>query len=443
MKDRTERIAGIVLAASRADETEVIVSEGVQSLTRFANNAIHQNVSEENTSVTIRVALGKRVGVAAGNDVSNAGLRRLVKTALDIAKQSIEVAEFPGLPGPKPIAEVQAFCKDTSVLTPTMRARAAAGMIKPALRKGAVASGFVANSQGAMRVANSKGVDALIRRTEYEVSAVIEKDSGAGYAGGISCAKSGVNARAVGRTALCKCIKSMDPKAVEPGEYTVILEPQALAELIAYMGYMGFGAQNFDEGTSFLCGRIDTKVAGDAVSIWDDGLDAEGMPISFDFEGVPKRKVMLIEGGVARGVVYDTLYAAKAGRESTGHALPPGYTGGPLPTNLFMAPGESSREEMIRSTERGLLVTRFHYINIADQPHAVLTGMTRDGTFLIEKGKVRRPIKNLRFTESMLKAFSNVQAISRDRSVEPSMLGGIVVPTVKIADFLFTGATAF
>ena len=156
-----------------------------------------------------------------------------------------------------------------------------------------------------------------------------------------------------------------------------------------------------------------------------------------------RRRVSFIEGGVARGVVYDTYFAAKAGTASTGHALPAGYGEGPLPTNLFMAPGTSSLEEMVASTERGLLVTRFHYVNIADPVNAVLTGLTRDGTFLVKGGKVRRPVKNLRFTESMIKAFASVEALSRERSLEPAMLGGIVVPAVKIAAFRFSGVTEF
>jgi len=206
---------------------------------------------------------------------------------------------------------------------------------------------------------------------------------------------------------------------------------------------MGFGAQSFCEGRSFMSGRIGLKLMHESVSIWDDGLDEDGIPSTFDMEGVPKQRVNLIENGIARGVVYDTYYAAKEGVKSTGHSLGPSYAGGPLPTNLFMAAGKSSLDEMIRSTERGLLVTRFHYTNIADPAHAVLTGLTRDGTFLVENGRISRPVRNLRFTESMTDAFSAVEALCAERSLEPAILGAILVPAVKISSFTFTGATEF
>jgi len=443
----TERAAGIAAQAldlSKAGQTEVIVSSSESALTRFANNTIHQNVAEENASVTIRAVAGRKVGIASGNDVSKAGLKRLARSALEIARHQSEVPDFPGLPGAKPVAEVGAYSDATARLTPAKRAAMALAVIKPAARKGANASGTVSHDAGSLAVVNSLGVRASFARTEFEVTAVIEKETGAGYAGAISADHRRVNAKAVGSAALAKCLKSQNPRSIEPGEYTVVLEPQAVAGLLSYIAYMGFGAQGYVEGRSFLSGRMGETLMHESVSIWDDGLDPGGLPAPFDYEGQPKSRVNLIEAGVARNVVYDTYYAAKsAGAASTGHALPPGFTGGPLPTNIFMAPGESSLDEMIASTEMGLLVTRFHYINIADPARAVLTGLTRDGTFLVKKGRVRYPVKNLRFTESMLSAFSAVEALSRERSLESEMLGAMLVPAMKVSRFRFTGATEF
>jgi len=443
MNVRTTKIAEQALALSKADQTEVIVWAVDSALTRFANNTIHQNVAEENASVTVRAVVGKRIGAAGGNDVSKTGLKRLVAKAIEIATCQGETEDFPGLPGRASIVEVLGFSRETAALSPDERAAAATAIIKPSAESGANASGTVSNESSVLTVANSLGAAASYRATQFEVSAVIEKGSGAGYAAGISIDHRHVDGKRIGAVALEKCLASQDPIAVEPAEYTVVLEPQAVAGLVGYMAYMGFGAQSYSEGRSFISGRLGEKIMHESVSVWDDGLDSAGMPMPFDFEGQPKTRVSIIESGVARNVVYDSYYGAKAGVQSTGHAMPPGFMGGPLPTNLFMAPGKSSIEEMIASTGRGLLVTRFHYVNIADPAKGVLTGLTRDGTFLIENGRVTRPVRNLRFTESMPRAFSAVEALSRERTLEPEMLGAILAPAAKMARFRFTGTTEF
>ncbi len=443
MTERAQRIAAQALAASAAEETEVIISQSYSALTRFAGNTIHQNVAEENLTVTVRAVSEKRIGVASSNDVSKRGLKRVARAALEIARHQPPTLDFPGLPSPKPLREVEAFSRAAAAMTPAQRARASVKIIAPAAAAGATASGLVSQETGILAVANSRGVNAAARSSAFDVSAVVEKGSGAGYAGGVSWDPAKVDVARIGRTALDKCLASADPRAIDPAEYAVILEPQAVAELLSYTAYMGFGAQRFIEGTSFMSTRMGQKVMHDSVSVWDDGLDPRGMPVPFDYEGIPKERVPLIENGVAAGVVYDTRFGAKAGKESTGHALPPSFSGGPLPTNIVMAPGDSSIREMIASTDHGLVVTRFHYVNIADPANAVLTGLTRDGTFLVEKGRVIGPVRNLRFTESMLSAFSSVEAISRDPHLEPAMLGAALVPAVKMSAFRFTGATGF
>jgi len=179
------------------------------------------------------------------------------------------------------------------------------------------------------------------------------------------------------------------------------------------------------------------------VTIWDDGTDPLGRPIPFDFEGVPKRKVVLIDRGVATNVVHDSATAAREGKESTGHALPAPNMYGPMPLNLFMAPGDSSVEEMVASTGLGVLVTRFHYTNPVHPVRAVITGMTRDGTYLVKDGRIAGPVRNLRFTDSVVRALTQVLAIGRERKFQPGFFGGAVVPALKVAGFTFTGATEF
>lgn len=443
MNEANETIARRLIALSRADETEVVVSTTAGALTRFANGTIHQNVAEENRSITVRAVVGRKAGIASGNDTSTGGMRKLAETALEIARGQSEQADFPGLPTAKAIANVEAYFPGTAELSPARRASAAMAIIRPSRRAEANASGTVSNEAVHITVANSLGVLASHARTEYEVTTVIEKESGAGYAGAVAAERGKVDAGNIGRRALRKCLRSAEPRDIEPGEYTVVLEPAAVAGLISYMAYMGFGAQNYIDGRSFLCGRLGTKVMHESVSIWDDGLDLSGLPSPFDYEGQPKRRVNIIDSGVARGIVHDSYTAAKSSVESTGHALPAGFATGPLPTNLFMSDGTESVEDMVSDTERGLLVTRFHYLNIADPMNATLTGLTRDGTFLITKGRIRHAVKNLRFTESMVKAFSSIEALSNERSLEPTMMGAALVPAARISSFRFTGTTQF
>jgi len=271
-------------------------------------------------------------------------------------------------------------------------------------------------------------------------------DNSAGYAAALALDVGDLDFEAIGREALGKCLRSRQPRALEPGEYTVILEPYAVQDFGHMMSYTGFGAVALQEGRSFMAGKIGQPIVDPRISIWDDGLDPAGLPWPFDFEGVPKQRVDLIDQGVARGVVWDTYRAGKEeGRVSTGHALPAPNPMGPLPLNTFWAPGEASLEEMIRTTERGLYVTRFHYTRPVEPRRVVITGMTRDGTFLIENGAVAYPVKNLRFTQSYLDALNQVEMVGREPHLLPGMAAMACdsVPALKLGRFHFTGATEF
>jgi predicted Zn-dependent protease len=206
------------------------------------------------------------------------------------------------------------------------------------------------------------------------------------------------------------------------------------------MAYLGFSAMALQEGRSFM--RLGEQIVGPEVSIWDDGLDPAGLVMPFDFEGVPKQRVEMIAEGVARAVVYDSYTAGREeGRTSTGHALPAPNSFGPMAMNLMMAPGRTARRELGRSIERGVWVSRFHYVNPVHPLRAILTGMTRDGTFLIEHGEVTRPVKDLRFTQSALEALSEIAAISQERRLVPGFFGGLLVPALHLRRFRFTGTT--
>jgi predicted Zn-dependent protease len=263
---------------------------------------------------------------------------------------------------------------------------------------------------------------------------VAADDQSSGYADWYGSDIAAMTVEAAAETAARKCVEGRGAMPLDPGVYPVILEPSAVGDMLSLLSWIGFGANAYQEGRSFLSNRLGEQVMGGNITIWDDATDSRNHPFPFDGEGVPKRKTMLIENGLARGVAYDTYTAAKAGAQTTGHALPAPNVYGPLPTNLFLGPGDTSVEEMIASMGRGILITRFHYTNFIHEKETIITGMTRDGTFLIEDGKVARPIQNLRFTQSIVEAFQQVEMVGGERQLTEYAY----VPALKIARFNFT-----
>jgi predicted Zn-dependent protease len=442
---RLAEIAERVLREAKADQTEVMVTSNDSYLTRFATNTIHQNVSESDATVRVRAIADQKTGVATGNDLSEAGLKRLVQTAERIASFQQRNPEASFLPAPQPIRTVNSYVDATAKFAPLDRAKGVERILAPSRANGLDAAGAFSTEEQEIYIANSLGVSAYHRGTIAAIVTVVMSQDSSGFASDASIDVSRIDPAAVGKTAIDKALPSRNPTAIEPGDYTVILEEEAVADMLFFLGYMGMGALSVQEGRSFMCGKIGERVTGDKITIWDDGLDPRGLPLPFDFEGMPKQKIMLIEKGIARNVVYDSATAAKEpGKTSTGHSLPAPNTQGPLPINLFMEPGKSTKEEMLASTDRGIWVTRFHYTNILHPVKTVITGMTRDGTFLIEKGKIVRPLKNLRFTQSILEAFANVELVGSKLKVAKDDWNalGTTAPAVKIRNFRFTGATS-
>lgn len=445
-KTKLKAIADSVLSAAGADQTEVLIVGQDLALTRFAANNIHQNVSETDVSVRVRSVVGKRIGVASSNDVSPESLKQLVHKAETIASFQQENPEFTSLAEPLPTQEVDSFSESTANCSAEARAKGVGSILDLSRSNGLVASGAFSTGTEEMMVANSLGVSAYHGGTMATAMTVVMSENSSGYAADSAQDMTKLDLSGIGRIAVDKAIQSKNPTSIDPGAYTVILEEDAVATMMFYLGYLGFSALAVQEGRSFMSGHVGEKVTGDNITIWDDGFDPRGVCLPFDFEGVPKQKVMLIENGVAKNAVYDTATAAREpGKKSTGHGLPAPNTMGPIPINLIMKPGSVSKEEMIASTEKGIWVTRFHYVNPVHPVKAILTGMTRDGTFLIENGKIIRPLKNLRFTQSILEAFANAEMLSRDLKMIMMGFGNFAscAPAVKINDFTFTGATEF
>jgi predicted Zn-dependent protease len=431
-----------------ATEAEALVMAEDSALTRFANSEIHQNVAETNVVVNLRVVVGKRVGVASSGRTDDEGLRRLAENATAIARVTEELEDWGGLPEPRPSVDGEAaaralaagFSDATASASPEFRAQAARAVIAAADAVGVVAYGSFATGTESTAVANSRGIRAAATRTTSQLITVsMGPGGGTGYAEAAGVDATTIDAAAIGREASDKARATADAVAVDPGDYPVVLEEYAVVDLLDMLGYLGFSALAVQEERSFF--ELGRRVGSDLVTIVDDGHDAAGLPMTFDFEGVAKRRVELIDAGVCRGIVYDAQTAARDGVTSTGHGLPAPNPWGPFPINMLMAPGTASRDELIGGLDRGLLVTRFHYTNPVHPKLAIVTGMTRDGTFLVEGGRIVGPVKNLRYTQSYLEALAGTVAVAAERKTLKGFLGGVVVPAVRIEGWTFTGGT--
>ncbi len=436
-----------VIQRSSADQTEAVLMTEDSSLTRFAHSAVHQHVAEKNATLILRVVVGKRIAVVTTNALHASSLRELLERALLLAKTQKPREDFRSLPGPQPIPEIQTFSEAIDRLTPARKVDVLRGLFRQAGEKGFQTSGAFSHGKVEVLVVNSLGVEAYQAYSDLFIHLIAEKGTSTGYASFVARDADGLDLERLGNEAMEKASKG-EPIQIEPGEYETILEPYAVAELLTFLGYLGFHALAVQEGRSFFCNQLNQKMVDPKVTVYDDGLAPEGLQVPFDFEGVPKEKVTFFDEGVARAVTYDSLTAGREGRSSTGHGLLAPNTEGPIPINLLMKGGATSLPEMIKTVRRGIYVTRFHYTNVVEPMKAVITGMTRDGTFLIEEGEIKRPIKNLRFTESILKALSRVTAVSHERRICSEGTGysrrfitGTVAPALKVDGFNFSGVS--
>ncbi len=435
-----ERVLGFA-AAEGAEQAEALVMAEDSALTRFANNEIHQNVAETNAIVNLRFVIGRRIAVASTAQLDDESLRRLAGTAGRMARQVEELEGFESLPEPGPIPEVVgAWSEATAGATPEMRATAVGTITRLAADAGVTAYGSFMTSAETTAVANSLGIRAVQSRTTSQLLTVaMGPDDGTGYAEACAVDASTIDAEALGREAVGRARRAQRPVEIEPGDYPVVLEEYAVVDILTMLGWVGFSALAVEENRSFS--EPGRRVGSELVSIWDDATDRAGLVAAIDYEGVGKQRVDLIERGVCRDVVDDAQTAARAGRRSTGHGLPAPNPWGPFPMNMLMAAGDASRDELIGGLDRGLLVTRFHYTNPVHPKLAIITGMTRDGLFLVEGGRIVGPVRNLRFTMSYLEALAGVSAVGSDRRLLRGDFGGVVVPAVRVDSFTFTGAT--
>ncbi len=425
-------------------EAEAIFTERSAALTRFANSRIHQNVAERDATLRLRLVREDRTGVASTNRLDDEGLREA------IARASATLALATPNPGGAPLAAPNPSTADaglgfvpvTANADPDLRAAGARSVIAAGDAAHLESSGAFSTESATLAVANTRGLRNVHSVTQAKLLTVMMGENGAsGYAQATAPDIRAIDPSAVGEEAADKAARSADAVELEPGEYPVVLEEYAVATLLEYLSWVGFSALAVEEGRSFM--DLGEQIMGANVSIWDDGLDPQGLPTAIDYEGVPKQRVDLITNGVAHAVVHDTATAARAGVASTGHGLPAPNALGPMAWNLFMSPGSSAKEVMLSGIDRGVWVTRFHYVNIVHAKRGILTGMTKDGTFLIEDGRITRPIRNLRFSQSIPDAFSGIEAIGSETRLVAAEYSGINarVPALRLAKFAFTGAT--
>ena len=433
--------AGIAAAALRQVErgdAEALVAARREELTRFAANEIHQNVAEDSLRVRARVIAEQRVGVAEAGGSDPGALTRRVMRDAEAARSVSPATEVTPLPEPDGGPDSPVACGDSTIeATPEQRAELVAVVAERAARHGLRAYGFVSTARRETAIANSRGVHRHAVSTQASSVVVVMGDAGSGYASRHAADLARLDIAAMADEAIDTCRRNQNAEAVDPATYEVVLSPYAVTDLLEHLGWVGFSALAVHEHRSFM--RLGERLMSPRVTIRDDSRDAELFPYPFDYEGVSTQPLDLIKDGVCTAVVHDTATAMRDGVRSTGHSLPQPNTFGPQASHLLMAAGDATVDQLVSAVARGLYVTRFWYVRDVDPLHTIITGMTRDGTFLIEKGRIGRPVRDLRFTQGIVDALADVRGISSERRLE---LGegesGVLTPWLHLGRFAFT-----
>ena len=428
-----------------ADDADALVHAERSGFARFAASTVHQPTLVEDTSVTIRVVRDGKVGTVSTNRTDDDGLRAAARRAAEAAAAAPADPSFPGLAPPADVPGVAGFDAETASLPAEEQARRAWLAIEAAPTHGLY--GYFTSGVTEIAVASTTGVAVSQAATDATVVALAAREDESGYAEATSWKADELNPAELAEAAAEKAARTRGASELEPATYRALLEPYAFAELVAYFGLTSLGGLALLEGRSYLAGRIGERAFHPSFSLLDDALDPNGFPKAFDFEGVPKRRVTLVEAGVARDVVWDRRTAHRAGRDSTGHAVPPpSQSFGPTPFNLVVPAGDAAMDELAGRVGEGIYVTRLHYVNVVDPREAVFTGMTRDGTFRIEGGRVTEPLANLRFTTSFPALAGGILGLSSETRLvnQSDFYGerypyGAIVPAVATDSFTIVG----
>jgi predicted Zn-dependent protease len=436
------RIAEKIFKFSDADETEVEIGAVTDALTRFANNTIHQNVAEQVLNVSVRTVLDGRTARATTNKTDDESLRRAIDASKTLARSQPRISGLLPMPGPQKYTKVSRYFENTAHASPDDRARAVVRVTQLAEKNKQTAAGIFSTGVTQMAIANTSGLFASHRQTRAEFSITILESDSSGWAKENSPDLSRLDSTALARSASEKCAASRKPGEAAPGRWTVILEPSAVLDLVGYLFYDFAGTAMMDQRSCFNK-RMGKKILGDNVTIYDDAYHPLQSGAPYDGEGIPRQKILLLDKGIPRNLVYSRATAKKMKTRPTGHAFSLPNDEGEAPVNLVFSGGDASVDEMVRSTERGILVTRLWYIREVDPYEKVLTGMTRDGTFLVEHGRITGGIRNFRFNQSMLEMLSNVEMLGPPVRAAGEESFEMVVPAMKVRNFNFSEVTKF
>ncbi len=464
-RDQSRELFARVTRHSHADETEVILTAGAHALTRFANNTIHQNVAEESAALSVRVVMGGRTARASTNKLDDASIRRTVEAAEALARVQepdsdllpMVTAAEAGAASPASNGAPSRYFDQTAAITPEDRAQAVRRIVDVAAKNKLTTAGIYSTYSASEAILNSRGLEQFHPQTSSEISITMLGGDSSGWQKANSPDARNLDPAALAETAARKARDTASPREIPAGKYTVILEPAAVLDLVGFM-FWDFGGQALLDQRSFLNDRVGKKIFGENITIWDDVAHPLQSGAPFDGEGVRRQRVKLVESGLVRRLVYARGTAAKIKQSeraaklgevaATGHGFPLPNEMGEAPMNVvFEAAGPAGSrptvEQMVASTGRGVLVTRLWYIREVDPYEKILTGMTRDGTFRVEDGKLRHGIRNFRFNQSLLHMLSNVEAMGEPVRASGEESFDMVVPAMKVKDFNFTEVTKF
>jgi predicted Zn-dependent protease len=438
-RSTADQVLELVRARAASAEAEVVVTSGVSALTRFANSFIHQNVAEETSHVLLRVALdGHVASVSFDGPPSVEHLGRLADDAIEAARAQPPDPDWPALTPRTAGLSVEHWDEATAVASPDERAQRVREFVDAA--GGLETAGFCSTSASVAVFENSAGQRLTGRTTHATLDGIARTATADGAARVTSVSLTDLDGQAMGERATAKARTASDPTDLEPGRYEVILEPECVSNLLSFLLAHGFNGKAVEDGRSFV--RLAEQPFDPSITLCDDVTDPAMVGIPFDVEGTPKRPLDLVSGGVTKALLHNRRTARKADTESTGHAVEGGGSFGAAGANLVLSAGAASADELIAGVGRGLLVTDFWYTRILDPKTQVVTGLTRNGVWLVEAGRIVRPVTNMRFTQSFVEALAPgaVRAVGSDQAL---LFGGwdsvYLVPALHLASWNFTG----
>ena len=420
-----------------ADEVLIVLEKEELGLTRFASSEIHQNVIEKDETLVVRAVKDKRVAVTVEHGVNDVNsVRDVVQRAISICPNIEPDPDFPPPPKPKPHQDIVGYYDSTAKFGPIERGKKLRSLLSEPKKHGITAAGFLETKLRELTVVTKSGIAKYFKDTTvaYEIIAQTKKGS-TGYGFAVSRDVNDIDFEKVTEETIEKAIASENKIKLEPGTYTVILEPPAVGHLLLFLAFMGFGGKSFVSGYSFM--KPGKQIMGKNVSIIDDPLNPGTVGMPFDYEGTPKHRIVLIENGVAKNVVFDRYWGHRAGKESTGHALRPDNKYGPYPKNMVMVAGNTPQEKLLEGLDNAIWVNRLWYVNFFNPMQTQVTGTTRDATLLVKDGKFASGVETMRFLVSILETFSNIIRASSELTLTRKYSAYMQVPYLVVKDFKF------